>query len=505
MYEKCMAKCSAIWSKEPVPHLWLRGKVFYCRIELAKFEGKRRYFCYSLHTNNYYEALAKMQTFENLGKEFNELFDLYSKVKFVEVLHRSSSMPGVYGFSYSYKEKQVAPDNDHELLLMILSKVEALEDKVSLMGENTQLKFDEIQNTMPLIKNYLKNNHYIPKEPTHITIKEVLDIMIKKAGNKKDESRRKELFITKALKEVNLTLDDDYSKFHQIAIIQTISDWIKEAKVGGDTKVERIRYIKDLLTTGYNVDSDCFKKTIIDTLPTFKKTKDSERNGHLPYTNDELLKIFDTKNDFFKKEPDMFWICLIALFTGARRNAAMTLQYGDIIIKDGMYCISFNENHEEKHLKTSASERIIPIHKQLLNLGFVDYVMLKKIKERKTDEDFIFTKSITKTGKFSDKYLLRVFNPFLIKIGIKKENKDGKDFHSFRNNLSKAMQDAGLSETFINKIIGWKGDSIMQNHYSKYTLKEIKAEYEKFSYNFLQPKFDEWKKIMAKLPEKDEK
>lgn len=61
------------------------------------------------------------------------------------------------------------------------------------------------------------------------------------------------------------------------------------------------------------------------------------------------------------------------------------------------------------------------------------------------------------------------------------------------------MQDAGLSETFIDKIIGWKGDSIMQNHYSKCTLKEIKAEYEKFSYNFLQPKFDEWKKIMSKI------
>ena len=37
------------------PHLWLRNGVFYCRIELARFEGKRRYLCYSLYTNDYYD------------------------------------------------------------------------------------------------------------------------------------------------------------------------------------------------------------------------------------------------------------------------------------------------------------------------------------------------------------------------------------------------------------------------------------------------------------------
>lgn len=49
------------------PHLWLRNNVFYCRIELAKVNEKRRYLCFSLHTNNYYEALAKMNDF----KDFN--------------------------------------------------------------------------------------------------------------------------------------------------------------------------------------------------------------------------------------------------------------------------------------------------------------------------------------------------------------------------------------------------------------------------------------------------
>ena len=43
-----------------------------------------------------------------------------------------------------------------------------------------------------------------------------------------------------------------------------------------------------------------------------------------------------------------------------------------------------------------------------------------------------------------------------------------------------------------------QGESIMENSYSKYTLQEIKNNLDKFSYDFLQPEFDEWKKIMGK-------
>lgn len=58
MFEKCSANCRAKSSKAPVPHLWLRKDIFYCRIELAKVGNKRRYFFQSLHTKNYYEALT---------------------------------------------------------------------------------------------------------------------------------------------------------------------------------------------------------------------------------------------------------------------------------------------------------------------------------------------------------------------------------------------------------------------------------------------------------------
>ena len=69
---------------------------------------------------------------------------------------------------------------------------------------------------------------------------------------------------------------------------------------------------------------------------------------------------------------------MIALFTGARKNAAFTLQYKDIILKDGIWCINFIEDSPGiKQLKTEESERIVPIHSALLKMGFLEYINKK--------------------------------------------------------------------------------------------------------------------------------
>ena len=133
-----------------------------------------------------------------------------------------------------------------------------------------------------------------------------------------------------------------------------------------------------------------------------------------------------------------------------------------------------------------------------MDLGFVDYVERKKRRGGKLDTDFIFPQCQTKNGTFDTRYILRNLSKFLLQLGIKKSNNDGKDFHSFRNNLSLAMQEAKISNVFINKVIGWKGESVMENSYSKYTLAQIRDAENEFSYDFLQPEFDKWEKIMEK-------
>lgn len=87
---------------------------------------------------------------------------------------------------------------------------------------------------------------------------------------------------------------------------------------------------------------------------------------------------------------------MVSLFTGSRANAAITLQYDDIINEDGIDCIHFQENNGAKQLKNQAAERKVPIHHQLLDLGFLDYIKRKKSKLKASGTDFIFEGAVHK-------------------------------------------------------------------------------------------------------------
>lgn len=54
--------------------------------------------------------------------------------------------------------------------------------------------------------------------------------------------------------------------------------------------------------------------------------------------------------------------------------------------------------------------------------------------------------------------------------------------------------------SIINAIIGWEGEGTMEQSYSNYTITQINDELNKFSYDYLQTEFDEWKKIMKTKP-----
>lgn len=191
---------------------------------------------------------------------------------------------------------------------------------------------------------------------------------------------------------------------------------------------------------------------------------------------------------------------MISLFTGARANAAITLQYKDIINEEGIDCINFQRG-PARQLKNKATVRKVPIHHQLLELGFVDYVSRKKAKTNAKEDDFIFDDAVhRKSQNYNNKYISRNFTPFLKEIGIKKGQYDGFDFHSFRDTISLALQKTLIPSSLVHRIIGWENKEISGKFYSKFSLSEIKEGLDKMEYTFLKPHFVEWKKIMAKKP-----
>lgn len=496
MLKKCQANCKAY------EHLWLRNNIFYYMVELPRKNGKRRYYYKSLRTNNYYEARekAKLMNEVNIDVLVSRIEHLLSQVNFVYAFKDNGQVLETPTISAN-----TAP-GILQALLDIRTEVELLRKTVQNLDKqylNTFDKYDNILKAIQIqggISGIINTSGNAATVSNGYTISEILESMLKKANNVIHEQNKKRNTISGMIEAVNLSLDDDYSKFYKPNIIQDIcTNILNNDKIKGDTKRKHARYLKELIKHANILNPNAYSINLLNIIPNIAKTKKSEKRPHIPYSDDFLLQMFDPKHKYFLTHSDDFWSALVALFTGARLNAATTLQYGDIISEDGMDCIRFIRNHPIKQLKNEASERTVPIAKQLINLGFVEYVKRRKDMLKAADSDFIFPKCITKNNSFNLHFATRGVFKFLTDIGIKQPNGEKLDFHSFRKNASLKLQDVGVLPAFINDIIGWEGKSIMEQSYSNHTLAQIKTEVDKLEYTFLQPHFDKWAQLMKNV------
>lgn len=500
MFKKCQSDSPAD------KNLWMRNKVFYFMLELPAQNGKRRYICKSLHTTNYYEAQQRLKIMVNSINSntiqtktlIYTAQSLINKMLFDEYEEETE----VGGQVQARKVQYLSPNNDPKIInefFIVLSKLVEIKNQTldsddikiiqQIIDKAVESRMDRFVKTINLSVGAIvpKSNH---------TIGYIVDSMLAKAEITKIVAQKKYKIIKTLIEGVGLKLTDEYSKFYKDNIIRDISDNIKAMAVKGSVKRTYAREIKNLITHANMLDPDTYKMNLINLVPNFKKTSKDESNPHWPFSDDELKQIFNPEHNYFKENPDVFWTTLIAMFVGARCNAAITLQYGDIIKVDGIDCIKFQNNHPIKQLKNDASLRTVPIPVQLLNLGFVDYVNRQLVRLKANPTDFIFPKCQTKSGEYNNKFTTRGFIKYINELGLTKNNPHKLDFHSLRKNANLRLELVGVPETYINDIIGWEGRGTRQQSYSNHNLQDIKAQADKLKYEFLQPDFDKWREVM---------
>ena len=330
------------------------------------------------------------------------------------------------------------------------------------------------------------------------TIEQVLERFVTKKGKDSEETHRKYNALLRYINAVGLTVKDKYVQLHnEQTLLKIVANIADRTDIKGDQKVRHVRWINELVKFAVFAYPDTYKTDVLVSQPQIKRTPKSAKRPHTPYSESQLKRIFDPNRRFFRKYPEMFWGCMIALFTGSRKNAVFTLQYKDIMQRDGIWCINFIEDCPGiKRLKTEDSQRIVPIHSALIKMGFLDYVHRKS---RVNPTDFIFKKTcLTSTGNLSA-HMTRKFFWFLEDIGVRDESTGRYDFHSFRKNANITMEKCGIIRSYIDKIIGWQSrGSEGERSYSNYTIKQLSEQLELLHYDCLKNEFKEWKKIMAK-------
>lgn len=163
-----------------------------------------------------------------------------------------------------------------------------------------------------------------------------------------------------------------------------------------------------------------------------------------------------------------------------RLGECVQLRTDDVARVDGVDVILVRRDEEgDKRLKTTASERIVPIHSELEKMGFLKYVESR----RGIDEIRLFPELPKgKGGYYSDPFQ-KWFSRFLNHIGVKTPT---TSFHSFRHSFRTALDNADISAERVRVLGGWTRGGGTENMYgSGYRASALAEEIEKVRYDGL--------------------
>jgi integrase len=147
-----------------------------------------------------------------------------------------------------------------------------------------------------------------------------------------------------------------------------------------------------------------------------------------------------------------FWVPLIMLFSGARPGEIGQLAVSDVRQEHGhwiMHITTEGEAHAEgKSVKTAGSMRVIPIHPELVRLGFMKYHAAQV--ESAGKQLFPGAKRNDRGQMMAD--FSREFGKYLTRIGLKKGR--GLSLYSFRHGAADALRRAGYLDSQFGFILG---------------------------------------------------
>jgi integrase len=168
------------------------------------------------------------------------------------------------------------------------------------------------------------------------------------------------------------------------------------------------------------------------------------------------------------------------MYTGARINELAQLHVSDIKVKDGIHYFNVTTlddsgtKAKDKRVKNNRSHRAVPIHPQLIGLGFLDYVAALRARG-KTVLFEQFTHLDTGRGGSASRW----YTSFRRALGITKV------FHAYRDTMSDALSDLEAPELVHNLVLGHTpGSSMSVNSYGTgATLPKVKAWLDKLPIN----------------------
>jgi integrase len=157
-----------------------------------------------------------------------------------------------------------------------------------------------------------------------------------------------------------------------------------------------------------------------------------------------------------------FWLPLLSLYSGARRSELSGLRANDVQEIERVPCLLFVEDKSVgKRLKSATALRTVPVHPQLITLGWLRHV--DAVRRREGDSAWLFPQ-ISPQAPGGIKAWTKWFGRYLRGTGVTDHT---KVFHSLRHTFKDALRTSGTPEDLNDALLGQKNTSVGRSYGAK--------------------------------------
>ncbi|MFP8778232.1 DUF6538 domain-containing protein [Hydrogenophaga sp. RWCD_12] len=258
--------------------------------------------------------------------------------------------------------------------------------------------------------------------------------------------------------------------------------WLREQSKTPKTARDRLTAIKSLLKYAHR-ELEWTQRHTWEGLDIKAKTTNKRR----PLQDAELVTLFGSEVHTAYKLPRdakagrdaAYWVPLLGLFTGARLGELCQLTPADVQTIEGVPAITITEEGGDKTVKTDAGTRAIPLHPELIRLGFLNYA--QRMRDQRAAS--LWPRMSLRKDKPSD-YFGRWF--LLLRESVGLQGAGGVTSHYFRHTVRTVMHRAGMSEATMDRITGHETPgSVGTKTYTHWGLAQLVPAVEAIRYPFL--------------------
>jgi integrase len=188
-----------------------------------------------------------------------------------------------------------------------------------------------------------------------------------------------------------------------------------------------------------------------------------------------------------------FWLPLLGAYQGARLNELCQLTAGDIRKEHDIWYMSLNDDGDDesgmaqKRLKNMQSRRNVPLHRAVLEAGFLTFVEHRKAIPGSTSASPLFggltSHATSHSSHTASKWFLgngTSSGGYLQQCGLGQER---LTFHGLRHTFINQARQQNLDVLVVKALVGHTDDSVTSQYGDAYSLQVLNTVLQKLDYN----------------------